>query len=149
MTTSHLDSYPSEQQVELGLTLMFIGATRYFEAYIMGEGSLDEESFEEESPGDNPLTDQTEDNPTTDWEQIPGVEGKYPSTDPSQPPGPDWEWRPKENPPGGVGSWYNSEEDESLYPNLEHPPGIDPHYDYKDSDGKKWRVFEDGRKEPK
>jgi RHS repeat-associated protein len=71
--------------------------------------------------------------------------------DPTQPPGPGWEWRGSGPPSSGKGSWYNPATDESLHPDLSHPEGIDPHYDWRYPGGppKGSRVFEDGRVEPK
>ncbi|NJL55465.1 hypothetical protein HC928_09950, partial [bacterium] len=37
----------------------------------------------------------------------------------------------------------------SLHPDLNHPQPIGPHWDYKDTTGKQWRIFPDGRCEPK
>jgi hypothetical protein len=68
--------------------------------------------------------------------------------DPAQPPAPGWMWRGKD-PPGGIkGAWYNPSTKESLHPDLQHPPPIGPHWDYKDASGTRWRVFPDGRMEP-
>jgi hypothetical protein len=54
--------------------------------------------------------------------------------DPSQPPGPGWEWRGTGPTGSGQGAWYNPSTDQSLRPDLEHLPPIDPHYDYKGPD---------------
>jgi hypothetical protein len=62
-----------------------------------------------------------------------------PPSDPSKPPGPDWEWRG-----GPKGSWYNPKTGEVLRPDLEHPDPIGPHWDYKDPGEKWWRIFPDG-----
>jgi RHS repeat-associated protein len=69
--------------------------------------------------------------------------------DPSQPPGPGWQWRGNGPPGSKEGSWYNPGTGESLHPDLHHPPPIGPHYDWKSPTGKKYRVFPDGRVEPK
>jgi len=63
--------------------------------------------------------------------------------DPSQPPGPGWEWR-GEGPTGSkAGSWYNPTTRQSLHPDLDHPGPIGPHYDCKgpDTGRKSIRVF--------
>jgi len=70
-------------------------------------------------------------------------------TDGSVSPGTDWKWRGSGPPESGRGNWYNSKTDESLHPDLNHPPGIDPHWDYKAPDGVYYRIFEDGRILPK
>jgi RHS repeat-associated protein len=61
--------------------------------------------------------------------------------DPTKPPGPEWEWRPKGSQPGvDLGGWYNPGTRESLSPDLGHPPPIEPHWDYVDRRGRHWRV---------
>jgi hypothetical protein len=69
--------------------------------------------------------------------------------DPSQPPGEGWEW--KGNGPEGSseGSWVNPETGEKLYPDLNHPEPLGPHYDYTAPDGSQDRIYPDGRIEPK
>lgn len=52
--------------------------------------------------------------------------------------------------PGSAeGSWYNPQTGEVFKPDLSHPPGIDPHWDYKDVNGDWWRLFPDGSMIPK
>lgn len=69
--------------------------------------------------------------------------------DPQQCPGPGWEWRGKQPVGGDKGAWHNPETGESLHPDLDHPEPIGPHWDYTDRNGNGWRVYPDGRKEPK
>ncbi len=69
--------------------------------------------------------------------------------DPSQPPGSDWEWRGNGPPGSNEGAWFNPGQDESLHPDLEHGPPYGPHYDHKDKDGNKGRIYPDGSYEPK
>jgi hypothetical protein len=64
-------------------------------------------------------------------------------------PGEGWEWRGKGPVGGKEGSWYNPSAEESLHPDLNHPDGIQPHWDYTDPSGDKWRIFLDGTIEPK
>jgi RHS repeat-associated protein len=65
--------------------------------------------------------------------------------DPSTAPGPDWEWRG-----GDKGQWFNPKTGESLRPDLDHLDPIGPHWDYKKrGESKGWRIFPDGRVEPK
>ncbi|MGD0851920.1 MAG: polymorphic toxin type 37 domain-containing protein [Acidimicrobiales bacterium] len=83
-----------------------------------------------------------------------GEVGSVPSSmpnfsDPSDPPGPGWEWRGNGPPGSSQGSWYDPLNDESLHPDLEHGGNIGPHYDYKDSSGKVFRIFPDGSIIPK
>jgi RHS repeat-associated protein len=70
----------------------------------------------------------------------------YPGADPTARPGPDYEWRgkPGSQPGDKEGSWYNPKTGESLRPDVDHPPPIGPHWDYKDKDGDWWRKFPDG-----
>ena len=72
-------------------------------------------------------------------------------TNPAEPPGAGWEWRGRPQcPPGDPrGNWFKPETRESLRPDLEHQPPIDPHWDYKAPDGRWYRWFEDGRIIPK
>jgi RHS repeat-associated protein len=68
---------------------------------------------------------------------------------PDQCPGEGWEWRGKQPVGGDKGAWHNPETGESLHPDLDHPAPIGPHWDYTDRNGKGWRIFPDGRREPK
>ena len=64
-----------------------------------------------------------------DWEgppQLPDI--PFPSH-PTKSPGPGWIWRGA-GPPGTRGNWINPKTGERLNPDLDHPPGVDPHYDY-------------------
>ncbi len=75
-----------------------------------------------------------------------GSKGLQPPTPPESPnvsPGPGWE---KKGP-----NWYKPETGESLHPHLDHPPGIDPHWDwnYRGSGENGWRLFPDGSCQPK
>lgn len=70
--------------------------------------------------------------------------------DPSQPPGPGWEWRG--NGPAGSdqGSWVDPKTGEVLHPDLGHGDPIGPHYDWRPvKGGPTYRVFPDGRITPK
>ncbi len=68
---------------------------------------------------------------------------------PAKSPGEGWEW--KGNGPEGSseGSWVNPETGEKLYPDLNHPEPLGPHYDYTAPDGSQYRIYPDGRIEPK
>ncbi len=75
----------------------------------------------------------------------------YPGDDPTQSPGEDWEWRGQ---PGSVpgdknGNWYNPKTGESLSPDLDHPPPIEPHWDWRAPDGKWYRYYPNGSLELK
>jgi Bacterial toxin 37 len=72
-----------------------------------------------------------------------------PPEDPSQPPGPDWEWRGQQPPGCDKGSWYNPNTGESLHPDLNHPDPIGPHWDYTSPDGTASRIMPDGTMVPK
>ncbi len=59
----------------------------------------------------------------------------YPNyQDPTQPPGPGWEWRGTGPVGSRQGSWYNPGTDQSAHPDLGHGPPKGPHYDYKGPD---------------
>ncbi len=67
---------------------------------------------------------------------------------PEEPPGEGWEWRGKGPIGSKEGAWYNPETEESLHPDLTNP-AHEPHYDYTAPDGSQWRIYPDGRIEPK
>lgn len=62
-----------------------------------------------------------------------------------------YEWKGKGEQGSKDGSYYNKETGESLHPDLNHPEGKDPHWDYnyRGSGVKGWRVFRDNRIELK
>jgi hypothetical protein len=70
--------------------------------------------------------------------------------DTSVSPGEGWEWRGP-GAPGtpNRGAWYNPATKETLHPDLEHIDPIGPHYDYRAPDGTFYRIYPDGRVEPK
>lgn len=55
-------------------------------------------------------------------------------------PGESWEWRGTGEVSSKEGNWYNPQTGESLRNDLDHPKPVEPHWDYKDPDGKWWRV---------
>lgn len=78
------------------------------------------------------------------------AEGPNPNfDDPSVPPGEEWEWRGQGPVGSSQGSWYNPSTGEVLHPDINHPPPIGPHYDYKARDGREYRWYRDGHLEPK
>jgi len=65
--------------------------------------------------------------------------------DGTTPPAKGYEWRGKGEPGSGAGNWHNPETGESVRPDFDHPPGIDPHVDYMDrKSGKSYRWFPNG-----
>ena len=64
------------------------------------------------------------------------------------PPAPGWEWRGPDAPGGERGGWV-SPDGESLHHDPNHPPPIGPHTDWNDKNGGRWRIYPDGRCEPK
>jgi RHS repeat-associated protein len=74
----------------------------------------------------------------------------YPQ-DPTKPPAEGWVWRGQSGstPGSRQGSWYNPSTRESLHPDLNHPDPVGPHWDYKSPEGQTYRLFPDGRIEPK
>ncbi len=77
---------------------------------------------------------------------------KEPSyNDPTQKPGPDWEWRGSGDPESGKGSYVRGPkgQTEILHPDLNHPDPLGPHWDYTDSGGNSFRIFPDGTTIPK
>lgn len=73
----------------------------------------------------------------------------YPGKDPTKAPGPGFSWKGKPPVGGEQGAWYNPETGESWHPDLGHAEPIGPHWDYIGPDKSQWRVFPDGRIEPK
>jgi len=73
----------------------------------------------------------------------------FPGSNVTTPPGYGWRWiGPRGDPVGtGRGSWYNPRTGESLRPDLNHPPGVAPHWDYTfrgPGVTQGWRWFENG-----
>ncbi|MGN9912252.1 polymorphic toxin-type HINT domain-containing protein [Phytohabitans sp. LJ34] len=65
-------------------------------------------------------------------------------------PGQGWEWRGPGDPgTPNRGVWFKPDTKETLHPDLGHPAPIGPHYDYRAPDGTFYRIFPDGRVEPK
>jgi RHS repeat-associated protein len=74
----------------------------------------------------------------------------YPGDDPTTgPEGTEWRGKPGSTPGGPEGNFYNPETKESFHPDLEHPEPIEPHWDYKAPDKTRYRIYPDGRIEPK
>jgi len=67
---------------------------------------------------------------------------------PAESPGEGWEWKGKGEPGSEEGSWFNEETREYLHPDFK-PSSHGPHYDYRGADGSEWRIYPDGRIEPK
>ena len=57
-----------------------------------------------------------------------------------------YEWKGKGEQGSKEGSYFNPESGESLHPDLDHPEGKAPHWDYnyRGSGVKGWRIFPDG-----
>ena len=75
--------------------------------------------------------------------------GDWPGDDSTICPGDGFEWRGNGDIRSNKGNWYNQETGEILHPDLKHPDGIDPHWDYRNIFGNWFRVFKDGRFLPK
>lgn len=65
------------------------------------------------------------------------------------PPAPGWEWRGKDPPGGDRGAWVSPDGSQSLHPDFDHGGDVGGHVDWNDPDGGRWRIFPDGRCEPK
>ncbi len=74
---------------------------------------------------------------------------KYPGNNPAKSPGKGFEWRGQSDPSSGKGNWYNPDTKEKWNADLEHGEPIGPHWDYTDSNGKRFRVFPNGHIESK
>jgi hypothetical protein len=70
---------------------------------------------------------------------------RFPGVNPSKAPnGFVWQGKPGSIPGSKDGNFYNPTTGESLRPDLSHPPGVAPHWAYKDAGGSWYRLFEDG-----
>lgn len=67
---------------------------------------------------------------------------------PATSPGSKFEWVGKGEQGSDEGQWLDPETGEYLRPDLE-PSGHGPHYDYRAPDGARYRIYPDGRIEPK
>ena len=56
--------------------------------------------------------------------------GSWPGDDPTISPGDGFEWRGQKPVGGDKGAWYNPSTHDSLHPDLHHPAGVDPHWDW-------------------
>jgi len=80
--------------------------------------------------------------PEFDWDD--------PTKPPVNPDGSEWEWRGRPPVGGDKGAWVNpNDPTQSLHPDLSHPPGVDPHWDFNDRKSKGWDVWSDGSSTPK
>jgi len=87
--------------------------------------------------------DKQEDKTNRNNEQLP--KPKYPGDDPTKAPdGTEWRGKPGSKPGDKVGNYHNQNTGESYRPDLNHDPPIGPHWDYKDPNGKWYRIFPDG-----
>ncbi|MDR3624643.1 MAG: polymorphic toxin type 37 domain-containing protein, partial [Chlamydiales bacterium] len=85
-----------------------------------------------------------------DVKKEPPYNGKDLGADSSKCPGEGFEWKGKDSPGGKRGSWHNEGTQESLHPDLNHPPPKKPHWDYEGPNYPKGvRLNLDGTWEPK
>jgi len=68
----------------------------------------------------------------------PNVE--FPGYDPTKAPD-GYVWKGPDSQGGKNGGYKNPNGKDSWHPDLDHPKGIAPHWDYNDAYGHKWRVF--------
>lgn len=66
----------------------------------------------------------------------------YPGDNPAEAPD-GYEWKGPDEQGGKRGGYKNPNGKDSWHPDLDHPDGIPPHWDYNDGFGHKWRVFPD------
>lgn len=87
--------------------------------------------------------DKQEDKTNRNNEQLP--KPKYPGDDPTKAPvGTEWRGKPGSKPGDEVGNYHNLNTGKSYRPDLNHDSPICPHWDYKDPNGKWYRIFPDG-----
>jgi RHS repeat-associated protein len=81
---------------------------------------------------------------------LPDFDFNDPSRPPMNPDGTPWEWRGPDQPGGARGGYVNpADKGQSAHPDLSHGGKIGPHWDFTDRGKGGWRVFPDGRTEPK
>jgi RHS repeat-associated protein len=82
-------------------------------------------------------------------EHLPPDPSKCPGKDafnkPDKAPFSGWTWKGPDSPGGSRGAWVSPDGSQSLHPDLNHPPPVKPHWDYRDPLGTFWRCYEDGR----
>lgn len=65
---------------------------------------------------------------------------RYPGNNPNRKPDGFTEWRGKPPEGGDKGAWYNPRNRQSLHPDLNHPEGVAPHWDWNTPNGH-YRIF--------
>ena len=104
--------------------------------------SQDSEAKPKDEPSPMPKSGHLEGKDKGNTGQTADPPGEYPGDDPTKPPeGYEWRGKPGSQPGGKDGSYYDPGTGEVLRPDLDHPEGIDPHWDYKDPSGNWWRWF--------
>ena len=121
---------------------------------ILGTGALLEGAIETIETAktiiDIALAEKAEDPPksVTDADEVPKdvviPDVEYPGDDPTVAPD-GYEWTGPDSQGGKRGGYKNKTpgKRDSWHPDLDHPEGIDPHWDYTDVFKHKWRVFPD------
>ena len=113
--------------------------------YAKNKGAEKPESKPKEEPSPIPDKGRLEGKDKANRGQTAEPPGGYPGEDPSKPPeGYEWHGKPGSSPGDKDGGYYNPKTGESLRPDLDHPEGVDPHWDYKAPDGSHWRWFPEG-----
>jgi hypothetical protein len=102
-------------------------------------------------PADQPSSaDRTAQPNVPSPEECPRVDWKDPTKAPVGPDGTPWEWRGPDPQGGKRGGYVNpNNPGQSVHPDLNHPEGIPPHWDYTDRGNGSWRLFPDGSVIPK
>lgn len=70
--------------------------------------------------------------------------GKDLGNDPTKRPAKGFEWQGKGQPGSKKGNWHNSETKESLRPDFNHAPPIEPHWDYHGPNKEQARLYLNG-----
>ena len=90
------------------------------------------------------LTNSKDEKRGSNQVKAPPYDGSKLEKDPKLPPAKGFEWRGKGAPSSKYGSWYNSNTEESLRSDFDHPPPIKPHWDYLGPSGDA-RLYLDGK----
>jgi hypothetical protein len=81
---------------------------------------------------------------------LPEFDHSDPTKAPKNQDGTEWNWHGPDDPGGERGAYVNpGDPDQSLHPDLDHGGDIGPHWDLTDRNVGSWRIYPDGRIEPK
>ena len=118
------------------VALLFVAVCELAEAVDDSKNDSEKDAKAKEAPKSVPKNDKNNAPATPDV--------KYPGDDPTVAPD-GYEWTGPDAQGGKRGGYTNKDPNkrDSWHPDLNHPDGVKPHWDYNDDRGHKWRVFPD------